>query len=334
LSNIDSPIIILSAPRAGSTLLFETLSRHPELWTIGGESHALIEHMPEISTVARGYVSNRLERKDATADVVQNLRQRFINNAVNSFGEKYSGTPKQIRLLEKTPKNALRVEFLNEVFPDARFIYLIRDPLENISSIMEAWRSKRFVTYPNLPGWTKNEWSLLLSDDWRTLLGRPLVDVATHQWLNANTSIVSSLNQVSANRVLSVNYQDLISSPYATLEKILTFTDLDKAFLTSMHDKPLPLSKYTLTPPKKDKWLKNHSALVTVDKKIKNELEPINRWLMNKGESPLTTDILSNPSSEIDITDKPPHEAIRQSRNGQCECGSGKRFKHCHGKFI
>jgi hypothetical protein len=92
---------------------------------------------------------------------------------------------------------------------------------------MEAWRSKRFVTYPNLPDWTKNEWSLLLSDDWRTLLGSPLVDVATHQWLNANISIMSGLNKVTADRVLSVNYQDLISSPDETLDKIFELAKIN-----------------------------------------------------------------------------------------------------------
>ena len=35
----DRPIIILSAPRAGSTLLWETLAASSQVWTIGGEGH-------------------------------------------------------------------------------------------------------------------------------------------------------------------------------------------------------------------------------------------------------------------------------------------------------
>ena len=40
---IERPIIIVSPPRSGSTLLFETLSLSPDLWTVGGESHGVIE---------------------------------------------------------------------------------------------------------------------------------------------------------------------------------------------------------------------------------------------------------------------------------------------------
>src|SRR3569623_2081551 len=37
----DRPIVVLSPPRSGSTLLFETLARAPGLYTNGGDSHAL-----------------------------------------------------------------------------------------------------------------------------------------------------------------------------------------------------------------------------------------------------------------------------------------------------
>ncbi|MCI5127691.1 MAG: hypothetical protein D3907_04145, partial [Candidatus Electrothrix sp. AUS3] len=40
------PIFILSAPRAGSTLLFETLLRFPDVWSTGEENHEVIERLP------------------------------------------------------------------------------------------------------------------------------------------------------------------------------------------------------------------------------------------------------------------------------------------------
>ncbi|MDB5480941.1 MAG: hypothetical protein JWO83_1994, partial [Caulobacteraceae bacterium] len=42
----DRPIFIVSPPRSGSTLLFETLMKAPGLATVGGESHALMESIP------------------------------------------------------------------------------------------------------------------------------------------------------------------------------------------------------------------------------------------------------------------------------------------------
>ena len=38
---LKEPVIIVSAPRAGSTLLFERLMSVDGLWSIGGESHGI-----------------------------------------------------------------------------------------------------------------------------------------------------------------------------------------------------------------------------------------------------------------------------------------------------
>jgi hypothetical protein len=39
----DRPVFIVSSPRSGSTLLFETLARWRNVYTVGGESHGLIQ---------------------------------------------------------------------------------------------------------------------------------------------------------------------------------------------------------------------------------------------------------------------------------------------------
>ena len=53
----ERPVFIMSAPRSGSTLLFETLQRAPALYTIGSESHRLIESIPTLATSRHGAVS-------------------------------------------------------------------------------------------------------------------------------------------------------------------------------------------------------------------------------------------------------------------------------------
>ena len=40
---ITSPIIILGAPRSGTTILHRSLAMHPELWHLPAESHAILE---------------------------------------------------------------------------------------------------------------------------------------------------------------------------------------------------------------------------------------------------------------------------------------------------
>ncbi|MFM6201450.1 MAG: sulfotransferase [Dolichospermum sp.] len=80
------PIFIVSAPRAGSTLLFETLAQFPDLWTIGDESHKIIEGIPALHPAARNFSSNRLIESDATPEIALNLRKRFVTQLQNREG--------------------------------------------------------------------------------------------------------------------------------------------------------------------------------------------------------------------------------------------------------
>jgi len=63
---------------------------------------------------------------------------------------------------------------INAAFPDATFVYLYRDPVESLLGMLEAWESGRFVTYPQLPEWEGQEWSMLLVPGWRDLADRRL----------------------------------------------------------------------------------------------------------------------------------------------------------------
>ena len=141
------PVFIVCPPRSGSTLLFETLAQSPDLYTIGDESHQLIEAVPTLAPAARGFASNRLEAADATPAVVTQLRESFFA-ALRDRAERRPTAPMQVRMLEKTPKNALRVPFLARVFPEARFIYLHRDPA---SRAREHDRSVAIGPVPHLP---------------------------------------------------------------------------------------------------------------------------------------------------------------------------------------
>ena len=213
---IERPLIILSAPRAGSTLLFETLAQAAGVYTIGGESHQLIESIAALRP-GRGVVSsNRLTRKDATTEIVAELRKRFAGRLLDRDGQPPPSAA-SVRLLEKTPKNALRVPFLLEVFPDAQFIFLHREPRANLSSMMEAWRGKGWVTYRQLPGWP-GPWSLLLPPGYERLRDRPLEEIVAFQWQAANETILNDLADVPRERWTTVRYEDLIRNPRSELE--------------------------------------------------------------------------------------------------------------------
>ena len=256
----DRPVFIVSPPRSGSTLLFETLARAPDLYTIGDESHQLIEGLPQLNPQSRGFESNRLTVDDATPAVADALRHRFFQALRDRDGRR-PVAGQRIRMLEKTPKNSLRVPFLAQVFPEARFIYLYRDPRQVLSSMIEAWTSGRFQTYPQLPGWTGPAWSLLLVPGWRALIGRPLHETVAAQWATATRLLIDDLLALSADRWTIARYDALVADPAAEIRRLCEASSLG---WDHGAQSPLSLSTYTVSPPRADKWQRHAGEIEAV----------------------------------------------------------------------
>jgi hypothetical protein len=270
----DRPVFIVSPPRSGSTMLFETLARAPRLFTIGDESHQMIEGVPRLSPKSRGFDSNRLLAEDATPAVAETLRGRFYKALRDREGmQPPPGQP--VRMLEKTPKNSLRVPFLARVFPEARFIYLYRDPRQVLSSMIEAWTTGRFRTYPQLPGWTGTAWSLLLVPGWRELIGRPLHEIVAAQWNAATRLLVDDLEALPAERRTIARYDALLADPAAEIRRLCTAMELDwedeGAFA-------LRLSRYTVSPPDPDKWRRHAAEIEAVLPSLAEQMARVERF--------------------------------------------------------
>jgi hypothetical protein len=263
-ARLERPIFIVAAPRSGSTLLFETLAVTPQLHTFGGEAHWLVEGSEELRPGAPGIDSNRLDAGHAAGSVAQRVVDRVLRNLQDSQGQPVTAADGAIRLLEKTPKNALRIPFFDAVFPDARFIFLWRDPRENLASIMEAWRSGQWTTYAELPGW-EGPWSLLLPPGWQALRGRPLEEIAAFQWESANRIVLDDLGALAPERWTSLSYAELVSRPQETLKRLCSFAGIEfDASLAGRTSAALPLSRYTQTPPAADKWRAHAHAIERV----------------------------------------------------------------------
>jgi len=254
--DFDRPVFVVSSPRSGSTLLFETLAQAPGLSTIGREGHALIEGMPALNVGMRGFESNRLVAADATPAVSDELRQRLLAELRDRDGRPPLQRP--LRAMEKTPKNALRVPFLAQVFPESHFVYLYRDPRQTLSSMIEAWQSGRFRTYRELPDWQGLPWSLLLVPGWRELNGRPLPEIVAAQWEKTTRILLDDLEALPADRCHVVRYDAFLADPNEQMRRLCG--DLGLAWDRSL-DGALPLSRYTVSPPDAEKW-RRHAALI------------------------------------------------------------------------
>ena len=166
---LDRPIIILGAPRSGTTILFRCLALHPDLWHLPDESHKILEG-PFHPASLRGYESNRVTAEDLDEDLARSLRSQFYRSAINlnkvwpnpaslmrentllqrilnklmiaGLGRiSWVAKKGHIRFLEKTPKNSLRVPMLDCLFPGAFYVWIKRDAGRNIDSLIAGWHA-------------------------------------------------------------------------------------------------------------------------------------------------------------------------------------------------
>lgn len=286
---IRSPIFIIGCPRSGTSLLYTLLAETPSLWSIGGESKAIIEryHHPavkgwtsgeldaaDVTPLSRAAIPRAFERQAAPGDfwravnrgraqlranrLWRALKQRGQTvrpGATAAYAAPQAGLrlaqalararnrlrpPRQpIHLLEKTPENCLRLPFLLEIFPDARFIFLTRDAFPNIASLLEGWRQPHLfpgyaVPEPvRIPGDRRGRWAFTLIPGWRELLDRPLVEVCARQWVACNEAMLA-YQGISARRLLILNvlHEDLLRDPARELKRIGEFVGEDSAEFT------------------------------------------------------------------------------------------------------
>ncbi|MGW4163622.1 sulfotransferase family protein [Streptomyces sp. NPDC004788] len=251
---LAAPVIIVSPPRSGSTALFDALARDPALWTVGGESEGVIEGVPGLHPAGRGYASHALDAEDAgawggavRAGFLAELRDEGGSRGPGNGGPGAQPPP---RLLEKTPENSLRLPFLLRLFPDATVVHLRREARDTVASMVRAWTHPGFVNIPDLPGWPRRAWHLLLPPGWRGWAGEDLARIAARQWAAAVEAILDARELWPADRWVDVDYAELRGAPARTLRWLESVLGLP----AGAQGRDLPLSATTISPPRPGKW--------------------------------------------------------------------------------
>jgi hypothetical protein len=250
---LSQPVFIIGAPRSGTSLLYAILRKSSSLKHWPGEAHEIWE--ADYHPALRNWESNRLTAADMDDEAAARIRRAF-----------FLVTGKKHRLLDKTPRNALRVSFVNALFPEARFIYLKRDGRENVNSLINAWRTPRYRTYelpePHaIPGVDPRWWKFVLYPGWRDDRNGPIERVTANQWIHSNEHAMDDLQVVDSNRWVELRYEDLVDEPVAEVERVMTFLGL--AFEPAVREKAAATSSTpinTVTPPERGKWRKENPA--------------------------------------------------------------------------
>lgn len=233
---IDRPVFVIGCNRSGTTLLFRTLGQHPDTWSYYDESqHVYYEYYPvdaelgdrivdspgpEIATaiVRRLYAEAHNKEYFKDRRVLRFVPRKALQRQVNQL---YKRAP--VRLLEKTPANCFRIPFLAALFPDARFIFLIRRAEEVISSLMEGW--KHWSDSESRP-WVFSRWHYLVPPGWQAWTGRRLEEICAFQWIESVGHASRDLKALGADRFLLVKYGDILKRPQELYAKVLDFCEL------------------------------------------------------------------------------------------------------------
>lgn len=250
---LNQPVFIIGAPRSGTSLLYAILRQSSSVKHWPGESHEIWEH--DYHPALRGWESNALDASDVTEDAAARIRRSFFLVA----GRRH-------HLLDKTPRNALRVPFVDALFPDARFIYIKRDGRENINSLINAWRTPRYRTYElpeahRIPGVDPKWWKFVLYPGWREDLTGPLAVVTAKQWVHSNDFAMRGFDELDGSRWMELRYEDLVEQPVDQVGRVMGFLDLP--YETALRQKAAATSVTpinTVTPPEPGKWRKENPA--------------------------------------------------------------------------
>lgn len=179
------------------------------------------------------------------------------------------GGPK--RLLEKTPENCLRLSFLLELFPDARFIHLVRDGRRNVASLMEGWlrpdlfRGYRIPDRLSVAGVPPDRWAFTLIPGWRDLAAAELAEICARQWVVCNEAVLQ-FRERDGHRApfLEVQFEDLAERPRQAIGRIAQFAEVD---VRPDILERLPAANL-VTAPDDEKWRRHAAAIAGVERII------------------------------------------------------------------
>ena len=189
-------IFLISQPRAGSTMLQRILAAHSEIatasepWLMLHPIYALRTkgHTAEYdSDWAYSALQTFLEGNGPSESVYDEALRSF---AAVLYGSKLENTGKRL-FLDKTPRYYFIIPELRRIFPEAKFIFLIRNPLAVLSSILSTW----------------------IGTEWHWLTA------CRHDLLTAPQAIVAGIDLLSSDAIV-VHYEQLVTAPVETAETI------------------------------------------------------------------------------------------------------------------
>jgi LPS sulfotransferase NodH len=270
---VRKPIYILGTGRSGTTILGKLFHAHSHCGFLNEPKamwHFIYPFEDLIGSYTRGKAFYRLKADAATQEVRLRAHRLF------SFYLFATGAQ---RVVDKYPEMVFRVPFLRAIFPDARFVFIVRNGMDTLQSI-SMW-SKGHQTHA---GQETHDWWGVNQRKWQLLLEQVVAhDKELSPQLAEISALTSQADMAAVEWVVTmheglhyfktlpeafhlVHYEELVHNPEKHLASLLDFCELppSKEMLTYARN------VLTLPPPKK--LTTPHPILQPAFQKAMNEM--------------------------------------------------------------
>ncbi|HEX5243001.1 MAG TPA: sulfotransferase [Tepidisphaeraceae bacterium] len=167
----DKPVFIVGMPRSGTSLVEQVLASHPMVHGAG--------ELNWIGQIKQSVLHRAPEKRRQTLD----LRQCSLTT-INEMAGQYlrpliALNPQARRITDKLPLNFLNLGLIAVLFPEARVIHCVRDPLDTCLScyLTELNVGTEFTASLAALGHFYNQYRRLM-DHWKQVLDYSILDVS------------------------------------------------------------------------------------------------------------------------------------------------------------
>lgn len=224
-SSYHYPVFIIGAPRSGSTLLYQLLLKQgrfsyisnlmalmPGFMIVLARIFKNLHKLDKIKYSSYGYIPGIFSPSEAGAifekwfdsDPPEEAIKR-IRNTIIQISRCFNAP-----LLSKNLKNSLRLSNIYKIIPEARFIYVTRDPIFNAQSILLA-RRKLFGN--------DSVWWSVAPDGYEIILDKDPLYQVIWQVFEINKQIKRFLEAYSADYI-EISYEALCENPELEVNNI------------------------------------------------------------------------------------------------------------------
>ncbi len=218
LSFRENPVFICGSMKSGTSLLVQLLDGHEQLMVMPGDSlyyNKFFSKDLSFDTVARYWIPRMitptglepfwfLPKKpevfikflSCLNYLIRHVEDAFFSVVMAAYMSGSAADSAVRYWVEKTPHNEKAALKLSAHYPEAKFIHIVRDPIQNLASIkkMRILKREKFILHNHL-----------------------------FTWINLVHQGFKNQKEIGENKYLIIRYEDLVNEPEQQMNKVADF---------------------------------------------------------------------------------------------------------------